>query len=675
MRAYTYVDLFAGAGGISEGFLQAEHDGKCFDFRLASDINPTCEVTHYMRYNRQLGLDTQFLTKDITDPDYIETLQARIQEVFGDAEVDVLTGGPPCQSFSLAGERRKNDKKDDLFSYYLKVIELLHPKYFIMENVYGILTKDHGRVKERILKEIKDIMDYDKLEQFADDYEFVMAGARMPEADARLSAHALRALRVYIAQHAAGKKRSRVYVAALVKLSRLGKEEPMSEDIDGFLREAMLSRKQVVPNKELATYMDELSAGLVAVYRNNKQVAEDDRNKLRQALCLLKDGTLLDDMARAVKREINAAQLKRSHFKDDFDSVTDILSVENIYDEALQDCDGLIAETADPSARDVVQDIKEALSVLRAGTFDAVQALVELSENYMPDEGHRLAKEAKGVALYHVTGPLQLNASDYGVPQNRVRVIFIGCRNDQEVIEDIPPTVAEEDKVTVAEAIGDLAFIGIGEKKEHYDKAFIKKFREESPWGGICREVDGKKVAHGLTYAEHSRKGRLDPKRFPRLRESLPTYTPANRRQEWSEGKLQAAELQNHETARHNEEVQARYALIRKYGDFDIAKEKEPYNPLVLTKKRNYNCLQPDKQSPTVVTLPDDFVHYGANRSLTVREMARLQSFDDSFVFAGKRTTGGDRRKVETPQYTQVGNAVPPLMARAIGMEILKHIK
>ena len=55
--------------------------------------------------------------------------------------------------------------------------------------------------------------------------------------------------------------------------------------------------------------------------------------------------------------------------------------------------------------------------------------------------------------------------------------------------------------------------------------------------------------------------------------------------------------------------------------------------------------------------------------------MARLQSFDDSFVFQGKRTTGGDRRKLETPQYTQVGNAVPPLMARAIAMEILSHIK
>ena len=55
--------------------------------------------------------------------------------------------------------------------------------------------------------------------------------------------------------------------------------------------------------------------------------------------------------------------------------------------------------------------------------------------------------------------------------------------------------------------------------------------------------------------------------------------------------------------------------------------------------------------------------------------MPRLQSFDDDFLFQGKRTTGGDRRIFETPQLTQVGNAVPPLMARAIAEEILNNIK
>ena len=76
-----------------------------------------------------------------------------------------------------------------------------------------------------------------------------------------------------------------------------------------------------------------------------------------------------------------------------------------------------------------------------------------------------------------------------------------------------------------------------------------------------------------------------------------------------------------------------------------------------------------------MVTLPDDFIHYNEPRPLTVREMARIQSFDDDFVFQGKRTTGGHKRKMEIPQFTLVGNAVPPLMAKAIALEILNKIQ
>jgi DNA (cytosine-5)-methyltransferase 1 len=94
----------------------------------------------------------------------------------------------------------------------------------------------------------------------------------------------------------------------------------------------------------------------------------------------------------------------------------------------------------------------------------------------------------------------------------------------------------------------------------------------------------------------------------------------------------------------------------------------------LLTKKNTRSRLHPDRVSPTMLTLPDDFISPYEDRILSVREMARLQSFDDSFKFLGKRTTGGTQRKKDVPQYTQVGNAVPPLLAFAIAKEIYKAL-
>lgn len=81
--------------------------------------------------------------------------------------------------------------------------------------------------------------------------------------------------------------------------------------------------------------------------------------------------------------------------------------------------------------------------------------------------------------------------------------------------------------------------------------------------------------------------------------------------------------------------------------------------------------LRADQVGHTLTTLPDDYVHYRESRILTPREYARLQTFPDEFVFRGPYTTGGNRRKHECPRYTQIGNAVPPLLAEAIGATLL----
>lgn len=95
------------------------------------------------------------------------------------------------------------------------------------------------------------------------------------------------------------------------------------------------------------------------------------------------------------------------------------------------------------------------------------------------------------------------------------------------------------------------------------------------------------------------------------------------------------------------------------------------------TKKRSQRALDENQPAPAALSIPDDACHYDCNelRTLTVREMARIQSFPDAFTFRSKVTTGGTMRRSEVPQYTQVGNAVPPLLGLKLGNVISKIIQ
>ncbi len=89
---------------------------------------------------------------------------------------------------------------------------------------------------------------------------------------------------------------------------------------------------------------------------------------------------------------------------------------------------------------------------------------------------------------------------------------------------------------------------------------------------------------------------------------------------------------------------------------------------LHLTKKQTQRALISVDPAPAALSIPDDACHYDDLRTLTAREMARIQSFPDRFVFRSKMTTGGQSRRFEVPIYTQIGNAVPVLLGRALGL-------
>jgi DNA (cytosine-5)-methyltransferase 1 len=607
-----FIDLFAGAGGISEGFLQAYTDDKYFDFVLASDINSNCELTHKVRYNRQLGLDTAFITEDIMSDDFL----ARLEKEIGDQDIDVVTGGPSCQSFSLSGRRRKFDKRDNLFIHYLKVIRKLRPKYFVMENVKGILTKDRGKFKIAVMNEIRSIIDEERVDEMLAYFNGVLS---------RTANDSVR----------------QCYINKI-------RIETVEDGEESFFIDKYF---QIVES----VYKQLMKPVTLKVSKGNKHITT-----IRHALSLLKMSSnrqkLIDDILH-LKAEsgVDNDQLVKKF--NDFVSALSDDELAEVIDRHINRVEEFIAQ---PELSERLKLMVKLYPLTLEEVFGELRNYAEYDNSLKDYE--RIMDE---IHLYRIKKPLILNSSDYGVPQNRERVIFIGCRKDQPMITEIPATTVDN-KVTVYEALHDLDFLNNGESASDYSE--VPDIDQYAPLD-VTRNIDGKPDENGETYSEWSRQGRLGH-RFT-IKELFYVRSLDNLENEI----VEHANLFNHQTSKQSEEVLNRLSVIAEAGDYTDEVKKQLSDMGLNSDKRNYTVLKPDGQSPTVVTLPDDFIHYHSHRAPTVREMARLQSFDDSFVFQGKRTTGGDKRKSETPQYTMVGNAVPPLMAKAIADVILKNIR
>jgi len=613
-QGITYLDLFAGAGGFSEGFMQSYTKDKYYDFRLASDINENCELTHRVRYNYVLGLDTKFLCQDIMDDSFLTNL---LKELNGQ-EIDVITGGPSCQSFSLAGRRKKLDKRDDLFYHYLKVIKALRPKYFVMENVKGILTKDEGKIKERILREIRSIVDGMKMNQmFAFlDSEFKQL---IPAS---------------------------VYAVLYIKLC-------METDTSDWERS----------NELFFNNLDQQLKDLTRKLPYNVSKSDENINTIRHGLLLLEMKKQRDEIRKQVIHLKTSAHIDNDVFVNSYNAIVETTSDEHILSQIM---DAIDKVKAMGNCENEIKVLKTSLEILTS-TFDECMDFIREHIKSNPQTSDAFELLLDEVRLYNIDEPMVLLSSNYGVPQNRERVVFIGCRNDQKLINKIPATVGEEEKVKVYEAIWDMDTLNNGETAVTYKTPqTIEAYETEKK----RRSIEGSIDNNGLLYSEWSRKGRLGH-RF--IFEEAPFYV-ANMADLASTSKHHHMELFNHQTSMQNENVRKRLQIIAKHKDYDKAKEELKAEGLD-SQKRNYVVLNPLGQSPTVCTMPDDFIHYSACRPMSVREMARLQSFDDSFVFQGKRQTGGNNRQKEIPQYTLVGNAVPPLMARAIANTILDNIR
>lgn len=355
--------------------------------------------------------------------------------------------------------------------------------------------------------------------------------------------------------------------------------------------------------------------------------------------------------------------------------------------------------------------------------------------------GQKLVKEILKEELqdlgYNLLDVQILNSADFGVPQQRNRVVFLAYRNDVQPLEY--PEGNELPEVTVRQALEGL----------YNNELPLSEFAQHRIDGETPTIIGAPIPREHITNMEESRHDVLVSQRFSLYHPGENTRAVINRLKNeginlrdtrpelFNESLFQVNLAINTEVIHDtlialnlfeekfnskrwlhftNRQLAILYSLIDNEKEFNIVLKSlagrlntsidkatifwETVHPLlnteydadtfhhllidgeitdrigeaILTKKSIRTRLNPDSVSPTIVTLPDDFIHPYFDRVLTVREMARIQSFDDSFEFLGKRTTGGEKRSQETPQFTQVGNAVPPLLARAIAFKVREAI-
>lgn len=236
-------------------------------------------------------------------------------------------------------------------------------------------------------------------------------------------------------------------------------------------------------------------------------------------------------------------------------------------------------------------------------------------------------------ATYHVQSTL-LRASDFGVPQTRPRFILIGVRRGTGL-----PTDPLGDLTSARDIV--LHRWGVQASTSAWDAiSDLEVGRNELV---TCIDSPGfEAIGYGgpLSVFQVAMRDDFD---------GVPSDT---------------------RLAKHTAQIRERFAdiidLCRDQGRSTRSLSPSMREQFGL-RKLVTRVLDPEKPAPTVTSMPDDLIHYSEPRALTVRENARLQTFPDWFVFRGKYTTGGHLRRLEVPRFTQVANAVPPLLAEILG--------
>lgn len=529
---YKILDLFAGAGGLSLGF---EHT-QLFDVVAIVENNKNAAKTYIQNHH---GLKN-----------YDDILKVNFKQLSAECgEIDVVIGGPPCQGFSNANRQRRQliNGSNELVKRYVKAIEEIKPKIFVMENVktiasdkhsFCVTNKDEDYIKNRLGIQIhdKDVVLYEGVD-----------------------------------------------VNAVYQLYNANKD----------------CINNITPMTEEQLYI---------LYN----------------ICKKKD-----KLDKYFSKEINVKRV--DEIVNSMRSISNMPGWYNQYTVAAKKVLDVLLQTKGKKKNICIDDLKAYWNVQRF--YQGIQELVEkdaifsvLTNNqkiiirmktYIVIDYLRKAFEDLG----YVTNEKVLNAASFGVPQTRERFLLVGVSKDfKKVSKDeicLPEPIIEnpDEYITVEEAIQDLQYY-------------------EPTTGDMDAEID---VVHQ----------QLEETYFRTMVRSA-----------------ECKQIYNHVCTSSGEAARERFKKIKPGENFHaLPKElKSSYENPDRTQNTIYRRLNPKKPSDTVVNVRKSmWIHPNLDRAVSAREAARLQSFPDTYKFYGTKDA----------VYQQIGNAVPPLLGRAVAETVL----
>jgi len=285
--------------------------------------------------------------------------------------------------------------------------------------------------------------------------------------------------------------------------------------------------------------------------------------------------------------------------------------------------------------------------------FENVKGLLSAKWTSKGENGEifrQVLKAFMDIGGYEVRWQL-VRAKDYGVPQNRPRVLIVGINTDYLKSPSVEPAVPDEKSVIAASAVKQ----GWLPEPTHNAPDLID----------LLSDLAGGK----------GRKDGIDSTYWSEPKTPIQKWLRSKGRKKLRKGDV----LTEQEYSNHKPKVVEKFEYMHKYGEIHPDHKTKKFAQRVLPERWGQGG-----PSITATSLADDYVHFSEPRTLTVREWARLQTFPDWYVFKGPRTTGGRRRagdpskgdwSRDVPRYTQIGNAVPVLLAKALGQHFIKLLK